>query len=779
MKLGPVRISVIYLIISFIWITISDTILFLFRGIINGNYLQAISSGKGLLFVLVTSILLWYLIKRNNKRLAESEKQYRLMYEDSPIPNWIYDLETLQFLSVNESAIEHYGYTLEQFLSMTILDIRPPDDHGKVLEALGAVSSNVKRSGTWTHCKADGTLLYVNINSQQVIFENKACVMVVVQDISESIIYEKKLTSLNQDLLQEKLKLSETQQIAKVGGWEYYLDNQELIWSDEMYIITELEPNPELNLYDLFVNQIHPEDRPAMVEAMESVLNKGIQLNINHRITLLNGKERYLRHLGKMEYLHGLPYKVVGSTQDVTELKQLELERNRYLYSLEDTLNNISEGFYTLNKELVFTNVNKKFEIETGLNKLDVIGKEFKVAFPGSEGRLTYKQYEKVLTEKVAVKFEAYWRHFKQWHNVSAYPTEEGIAVYFNDITEKKENEMRLNEIIERYEIVTKATQDVIYDYDVLDDNLIFNTRITELIGCEIDHIGGDLRWWRSLIHPEDRESVLRSQQRVITNKEPIWRHEYRINCGDNEYKYIYSQAYYLYNDANEVVRIIGAVKDIDELKRVNEENKRLADIITKVNNMVVVMDADHLITWVNKAFEEYTGYTYAEVKGKYPQEFLGGDQVSEEAMKEISERKERLETFTIDLKHNLKNGSAQWVNVEYTPLFNDCVKHIGYIAVHNNITERKDKEEKIYKQNKVLQEISWLSSHEIRKPVASILGLAYLAKDAQNAEDQEEIIGMINVCAEELDAIVHTITDKISNELYVGKDSIELQELK
>ena len=779
MKLGPVRISIIYFIIGFIWIALSDKLLFLFHGTANAELIQLISSGKGLFFVSVTSVLLWQLIRLNNNRLTQSEKQYRLIYEASPIPNWIYDLESLKFLSVNESAIKLYGYSREKFLSMSILDIRPAHERDKVLEALRSVSFNIKQSGTWIHCKADGSLLHAIINSQQIVFENRQCVMVAVQDISESLSYENKLKELNNDLLQEKQKLSETQQIASVGGWEFYLDTRQLIWSDEMYIITQVEPNPELNLFDLYAAHIHPEDRPAMMEGLRLLLEEGTQLSVTHRITLVNGQERHLRQVARLEHWQGRPYKLVGSAQDVTELKQLEKERNKYLYSLEDTLNNINEGFYTLNKDLVFTNVNKRFELETRLDKADVIGRGFKEVFPGAETRITYKQYLKVLQENVSVKFEAYWQHFKQWHYVSAYPTEEGIAVYFTDITQKKENEIRLNEVIERYEIVTKATQDVIYDYDVLADNLIFNTSITDLIDCDIEDIGGDLHWWRSLIHPEDRESVLRSQQKAVANKEQIWRFEYRIRCGKNLYKYIYAQAFYIYNHDEEVIRIIGAVKNIDELKRVNEENRRLAEVITKINNMVVVMDANHRITWVNKAFEVYTGYTYAEVIGNYPKDFLGSTMVSQEAMKEIGERKSRLETFTIDLKHYLKNGTTQWVNIEYTPLFNDCVEHIGYIAVHNNITERKDKEEKIYKQNKVLQEISWLSSHEIRKPVASILGLTYLAKDAANNDEKDEIIQMIDVCAQELDGIVHTITDKISNELYVGKESIELNQLK
>jgi PAS domain S-box-containing protein len=776
MKLGPVRISVIYFIVSCLWITLSDKALFLFRGMLSPDAILVISSAKGLVFVIITCILLWQFIKSNNKRLSENDRQYRLMYEGSPLPKWIYDLDTLKFVSVNEAAIDWYGYSREQFLSMTILDIRPPEDKQKVIESIKTVSSNLKHSGTWTHYKANGTIIFVTITSQQITFNKKPHVIVNVQDVTDNINYEIELKKLNNDLNEQKRKLSETQQIAKIGGWEFYVENKHLVWSDEMYIITEVQPHPQLNLYDLYVQQIYPEDRSAMIDGMNTLLSTGKHLNVTHRISLLSGQIRYVRQMARLEYKHNVPYKVIGSTQDITELKQMEIERNKFLFSLEDTLNNINEGFYALDKDLRFTKINKKFELETGIISENIIGRKLEEVFPGIVKKVTYQQYQKVLTERVSVKFEAYWRHFNKWHEVEAYPTEDGIAVYFNDITEKKEKDLQLQKAVERYETVAKATQDVIYDYDIVNDNLTFHTDATELIKCFPYDIGNDIKWWRSLLHPEDIPAVLESQHKAITNLETNWRCEYRMLC-DGEYRYVYSQGYYIYNDDRQAVRLIGAVKDIDDLKRVNEENKRLAGIITRINNMVVVMDTDHRINWVNKAFEDYTGYTYEEVKGNYPKEFLGDDRISKDTLQEVYDRKKRLETFAVDVKHYLKNGSIQWVNAEYTPLFDNCGKHTGYIAVHKNITERKEKEEKIYKQNKILQEISWLSSHEIRKPVASILGLAYLAKNADSVE-KDEIVAMIETCAEELDVIVHTINDKISDELYMSKDSIEIQVL-
>jgi PAS domain S-box-containing protein len=776
MKLGAARISIIYLIVSCLWIILSDLALFLFHGLLSHSALHIIISAKGLVFVAITCLLIWQLIKQSNKRLNDNERQYRLMYEGSPLPKWIYDLNTLKFISVNEAAIDWYGYSREQFLSMTILDIRPPEDKQKVIESIKTVSSNLKHSGTWTHYKADGTIIFVTITSQKITFNNKPHVIVTVQDVTDNINYEIELKKLNNDLNEQKLRLVETQQIAKIGGWEFYVENKHLVWSDEMYIITEVQPNPELNLYDLYVQQIHPEDRQAMVEGLNALLTTGKQLNVTHRISLLSRQIRYVRQMARLEYKNNVPYKVIGSTQDITELKQMEIERNKYLFSLEDTLNNINEGFYALDKDLRFTKINKKFELETSIISENIIGKKLEEVFPGIIKKVTYQQYQKVLAERVSVHFEAYWRHFNKWHEVEAYPTEDGIAVYFNDITEKKEKDLQLQKAVERYETVAKATQDVIYDYDIVNDNLTFHTDATELIKCFPHDIGNDIKWWRSLLHPDDIPAVLESQHTAITNLETNWRCEYRMLC-DGEYRYVYSQGYYIYNEDRQAVRLIGAVKDIDDLKRVNEENERLAGIITRINNMVVVMDTFHRINWVNKAFEEYTGYTYNEVIGKCPGDFLGGDRMSKVTLQEVFDRKERLETFAVDIKHYLKNGTVQWVNVEYTPLFNNCDKYIGYIAVHKNITERKEKEEKIYKQNKILQEISWLSSHEIRKPVASILGLAYLAKNADSVE-KDEIVAMIETCAEELDGIVHTITDKISNELYMSKNSIEIQEL-
>src|SRR6185295_12125803 len=66
--------------------------------------------------------------KAAERALQESEEQYRVLFESNPHPMWVFDEETLRFLAVNQAAIQHYGFTRQDFLDMTVLDIRPPDE---------------------------------------------------------------------------------------------------------------------------------------------------------------------------------------------------------------------------------------------------------------------------------------------------------------------------------------------------------------------------------------------------------------------------------------------------------------------------------------------------------------------------------------------------------------------------------------------------------------------------------------------------------------------------
>jgi len=105
--------------------------------------------------------------------LIESEAKYRYLFANNPQPMWIIDSDTLAFLEVNQAAINHYGYSREEFLTMTIKDIRPVEDIRKLEDHIALTSSIINRAGTSRHLKKDGQIIFVEITSQTVYFNGR------------------------------------------------------------------------------------------------------------------------------------------------------------------------------------------------------------------------------------------------------------------------------------------------------------------------------------------------------------------------------------------------------------------------------------------------------------------------------------------------------------------------------------------------------------------------------------------------------------------------------
>ena len=123
--------------------------------------------------------------KRAEEGLRESEERYRLLFESNPQPMWVYDLETLAFLAVNASAVHHYGYSREDFLAMTIKDIRPADDLPALYDSVASSSKGVNAAGIWRHLKKDGTIIEVEITSHLLVFDERLAELILAHDITE------------------------------------------------------------------------------------------------------------------------------------------------------------------------------------------------------------------------------------------------------------------------------------------------------------------------------------------------------------------------------------------------------------------------------------------------------------------------------------------------------------------------------------------------------------------------------------------------------------------
>ena len=121
----------------------------------------------------------------SEEKAVDSERNYRSLFESHPQPMWLYDIHTLAFLRVNDAAIARYGYSREEFLRMTIQDIRRPEDVPKFLERTGHLPA-FDKSGPWTHLLKDGSTAEVLITSHAVSFGEKEARFVLSEDLTES-----------------------------------------------------------------------------------------------------------------------------------------------------------------------------------------------------------------------------------------------------------------------------------------------------------------------------------------------------------------------------------------------------------------------------------------------------------------------------------------------------------------------------------------------------------------------------------------------------------------
>lgn len=129
-------------------------------------------------------------------KLRQSQERYRLLFHSNPHPVWVYDVITLAILDVNESAIKSYGYSREELLSLTVKDIRPPEDVPTLLESIAKSEWAAEQRGTWRHRRKDGSIIYVEVVSNPLMYGGRQARLVVAEDITERKRAEQKFRGL-------------------------------------------------------------------------------------------------------------------------------------------------------------------------------------------------------------------------------------------------------------------------------------------------------------------------------------------------------------------------------------------------------------------------------------------------------------------------------------------------------------------------------------------------------------------------------------------------------
>ncbi len=199
-------------------------------------------------------------------------------------------------------------------------------------------------------------------------------------------------------------------------------------------------------------------------------------------------------------------------------------------------------------------------------------------------------------------------------------------------------------------------------------------------------------------------------------------------------------------------------------IERSHEESRKMGEVIDKVSNLVIIFGPDDTISWVNKAFTDFTGYTLEECIGKNPGKLLIGPATSPEAISTLTKALTKGKFVSTDIINYKKDGTPYWAELNISPIFDSKGKFEFFISIETVINDRMEKQERLDRQYQAFREIAWTNSHETRRPLATLLSMVDLLKHAGTESERKEFVEIIEQCSLELDNIIRESAVKINN---------------
>ncbi|MFY8065708.1 MAG: PAS domain-containing sensor histidine kinase [Flavobacterium sp.] len=350
-----------------------------------------------------------------------------------------------------------------------------------------------------------------------------------------------------------------------------------------------------------------------------------------------------------------------------------------------------------------------------------------------------------------------------------------------------KVSNIEIKESNERYDIVAKATSDTIWDWKIEDDSIIWNKGIYGVFGYQKEDVGSTSKWWFDRIHPEDSLKMSVKLYSFLEQKTEKWQDEYRFQCADGSYKYVFDRGFLVKDTNGKPLRMIGAIQDVTKQKEEEQRLRLLETVITQSKDAVMITDIDTSknvipnIIFVNSAFTDMTGYPADEVIGKSPEILFGKKSDILEFDKLRTAVQEYKECFVETISYK-KSGEEFWINFSMIPVTDKEGEHSHWISIQRDVTVEKEREKEreqlireLTQNNKDLKQFSYITSHNLRAPLSNLTGLLNLIEEIP-IEDSE-LKEIINGFSKSTHLLNETINDLVK--VIIIKDNPSIQKEK
>jgi PAS domain S-box-containing protein len=306
--------------------------------------------------------------KLKEKQLAAGEERLRVFFENSQGLMCTHDTEG-KFLSVNQAGASILGYTTNELLHMGLFDIIPPERHEFLQAYLQAMKTEGQVKGQMVTRHKDGSLkIWMFNNVLEKDSDGNPYVIGNAIDITDKHYLEK-------DLEHTRLLLEQTNAVARVGGWEFNIEEQKILWTDVTKSIHGVAADYEPQLSTSINFYKEGESRTKITEAVTTAITKGIPYDLELQIITVYGEEIWVRAIGKAEFDNGKCKRIFGTFQDINDKKKAEIEVSKSRKLLDSVLRSASEiSIIATDKNGLITLFNSGAEKLLGYNAEEIVG---------------------------------------------------------------------------------------------------------------------------------------------------------------------------------------------------------------------------------------------------------------------------------------------------------------------------------------------------------------------------------------------------------------------
>lgn len=651
-------------------------------------------------------------LERTQADLRESEAIYRGLFENSPQPMWVYDLESLAFRAVNDAAVRKYGFSRQEFLGMTIKDIRPPEEAPALLGHLAVTREGFDDAGTWKHRKKDGTIIDVEITSHTLPFLGRKAELVLANDVTERTRLEKAIRHASDEWRATFDAMTEAVALLDADGRVQRCNKS----------MTSLVNKP----YSEIIGRACAEMCACFGGSAEACPFLTSKKTLKRESMVFNrGDQWFEATTDPIVDAAGALKGAVHILQDITERKRAVETLRRTMMQQKAILTNIPDIAWLKDVESRFIAVNEPFAKACGWKPDDLAGKsdldiwpaELASRYQADDREVMLSRKRKTVEEPlVDATGRTTWIETVKTPILNEKGEVIGTTGIARDITERRRMEMELNAAVVRAEDEKARSDSIIAaigDGISIQDRdfriLYENEAQKKMVG---DHVGEPC-----YLAYEKREERCEGCGLAQVFKDGGTHVVERSAPTDKGLVHVEITASPLRDAKGNIIAGIEIVHNITERKkmedRLREQQRITENMIMGSAIATFVLDAEHKVLIWNKACEELTGVPAAEMAGTSNQwkpfydydrpvlaDIVLGRQperlallYSDVSASELLPEGLHAEDWFKDL-----NGKARYVVFDAAPIRDSAGAVIAAIETLQDITERKTLEEKIYR---------------------------------------------------------------------------------